>query len=277
MSRMNCPKGHGVMEQKEIEKTVPFRGVDITVMEEAYICPECGLSAGTVESAGKIQQAIAEAYRKKTGLLIGGEIKKLRQNKGMTQEELAAVMNVGIASIKRWETGAIQSRSMDQALRRHLSEGPAFDTITGNRKFSIPRILKVALAFKKALGRALLKEDDRMLYAAKYLWYADMFAVQMLGRSMTGATYAHLPYGPQLNNYKDLLEDIKNADPENAEPLSMEELDIIRRISQTFPEDRMIFEAAHKEPGWLETSNGELITYSWADQMVARFYDQAEI
>ncbi|MFA5906244.1 MAG: type II TA system antitoxin MqsA family protein [Desulfobacula sp.] len=270
MIQMNCPKDHGVMEQKEIERTVPFRGMDITVMEEAFVCPECGLSAGTVESAGKIQQAIAEAYRKKTGLLSGGEIKKLRQNKGMTQEELAAVMDVGIASIKRWETGAIQSRSMDQALRHHLSEGPLLDPVTGNRCFSIPRILRVALAFKDALGRAILKEDDRMLYAAKYLWFADMFSVKLLGRSMTGATYAHLPLGPQLNNYRDLLEDIQNADPEKAEPLSVEELDIIRRILKIFPEDRMVFDAAHEEPAWLETSVGELISYVWVDRMAAR-------
>ncbi|MCM2287085.1 MAG: DUF4065 domain-containing protein [Desulfobacula sp.] len=270
MIQMNCPKGHGAMEQKEIEKIIPFKGIDIAVIEEAYVCPECGLSAGTVESAGKIQQVIAEAYRKKTGLLSGGEIKKLRQNKGMTQEDLAAVMDVGIASIKRWETGAIQSRSMDQALRRHLSEDPVFDNITGNRKFSIPRILRVALAFKEALGRAILKENDRMLFAAKYLWYADIFSVKLLGRSMTGATYAHLPYGPQLNNYRDLLEDIQNADPEHAEPLSAEELDIIRRISKTFPEDRMIFDAAHKELAWKETSSGDLIRYDWADRLVAR-------
>ncbi len=270
MIQMNCPKGHGAMEQKEIEKIIPFKGIDITVIEEAYVCLECGLSAGTVESAGKIQQAVAEAYRKKTGLLSGGEINRLRQNKGMTQEDLAALMDVGIASIKRWETGAIQSRSMDQALRRHLSESPAFDNITGNRRFSIPRILRVALAFKEALGRAILKEDDRILFAAKYLWYADMFAVKLLGRSMTGATYAHLPYGPQLNNYKDLLADIQNADPEQAEPLSMEELDIIRRISQTFPEDRMVYDAAHQEPAWLETPNGDFISYGRADRIAAR-------
>nr|NJM02682.1 type II toxin-antitoxin system MqsA family antitoxin [Desulfobacula sp.] len=161
MIQMNCPKGHGAMKQKEIEKIIPFKGLDIAVIEEDYVCPECGLAAGTVESAGKIQQAIAEAYRKKTGLLSGGEIKMLRQNKGMTQEDLAAVMDVGIASIKRWETGAIQSRSMDRVLRRHLSEGPAFDNITGNRRFSIPRILRVALAFKEALGRSILKKATR--------------------------------------------------------------------------------------------------------------------
>lgn len=34
-----------------------------------------------------------------------------------------------------------------------------------------------------------------MLYAAKYLWYADMVAFRDLGRSITGASYAALPMG----------------------------------------------------------------------------------
>ncbi|KKQ86688.1 MAG: hypothetical protein UT09_C0028G0006, partial [Parcubacteria group bacterium GW2011_GWF2_38_8] len=46
MIQMNCPKGHGAMEQKEIEKIIPFKGIEIAVIEEAYVCPECGLAAG---------------------------------------------------------------------------------------------------------------------------------------------------------------------------------------------------------------------------------------
>ena len=39
----------------------------------------------TVQSAGKIQHTIAEAYRQQVGLLTGEEIKKLRKQKEMTQ------------------------------------------------------------------------------------------------------------------------------------------------------------------------------------------------
>jgi putative zinc finger/helix-turn-helix YgiT family protein len=267
MSQMNCPKGHGVMQQKEIERTVPFKGIDIIIFETAFLCPVCGLSAGTIESAGKIQKAIADAYRKQAGFLSGEEIRVLRKSKGMTQNELAVSMNVGIASIKRWETGAIQSKSMDQALRQQLINDPDIDDISGNRQFSIPRVLLVALAFKAALGRTILKKNDKMLFAAKYLWYADMFAYKMLGRSMTGATYANLPYGPQLNNYKDLLDEIRKSDVSETENLTDSELDIISEIAQKFPEDRMVYDAAHKEPAWLQTTTGELISYSWANKI----------
>lgn len=270
MIQMNCPKGHGAMETKKIERTVPFKGVDVRLIEEAFVCPVCQLVAGTVQSAGKIQQAIAEAYRKQAGLLTGEDIKRLRNEKGMTQAGLAEVSGFGLASIKRWETGAIQSQSADRTLRRHLLDHCPENSLTGNQIFSIPRIRLVAQAFKDALGRAILIANDQMLFAAKYLWYADMLAKKELGRSMTGATYANLTYGPQLNNYRDLLEEIQNADLSEAEDLTPNELAIIHRIAKTFPENKMVYDAAHKEPAWLETKTGELISYAWADRLIAR-------
>jgi hypothetical protein len=128
----------------------------------------------------------------------------------------------------------------------------------------------VASAFEKLFGRNILIAGDKMLFAAKYMWYADMMAKKELGRSMTGATYAHLPYGPQLNNYNELLEDIQKADTSEEESLSDSELNIIRRIAIRFPEDQMVFDASHKEPAWLETRNGELISYLWAEKLVAK-------
>lgn len=270
MIQMNCPKGHGAMETKRVERVVPFKGVDVNIIEDAFVCPECNLSAGTVTSAGKIQRTIAEAYREQNGLLTGKKIKRLRKEKEMTQAALAEASGFGLASIKRWETGAIQTQSADRTLRLYLLDHCQENPLTGNQNFSIPRIRLVGEAFKDALGRAILIANDQMLFAAKYLWYADMLAKKEIGRSMTGATYANLTYGPQLNNYRDLLEDIQNAAVSEIEELTPNELAIIDRIAKTFPEDRMVFDAAHKEPAWLETKTGELISYSWADRIVAK-------
>jgi hypothetical protein len=65
MKTINCPKGHGPMEQKTGKKQKTFRGVDIEYVADAFICPECGIEAGTVQSAGKVQRAILDAYRKR--------------------------------------------------------------------------------------------------------------------------------------------------------------------------------------------------------------------
>jgi len=260
--RMNCPNGHGKMVVKKTKKGVNFRGVKITVPVEQYVCTICGVEASTVEQAASLQKVISDAYRKATNLLTGEEIVEKRKKLKLTQEALAKRMNVGIASIKRWEGGTIQSKSMDHALRIALEGQSPGDSCTGNRTFSIPRIKLVLKEFESVLGKRILKKNDKMLFAAKYLWYADMVAHRERGEGLTGSTYAALPYGPQLNNYKDLIEDIIEADESRAEPLSSEEKRIIARIAMKFPEERMVYDAAHKEKVWKKQPNGAIIPYT---------------
>jgi putative zinc finger/helix-turn-helix YgiT family protein len=269
MKTLNCPHGHDKMKLRKITKTVSFRGMDIPCQVESYLCPECGLEAGTVHSTAAIQQELAEAFRKRTGLLTGEEIKSLRKKKGLTQQELADRLKIGVASIKRWETGLIQSKSMDHALRLHLKGDKLKDDYSGNRPLSLSRIKLVLTTFEKRLGRVLLRKNDRMLYAAKYLWYADMLAFRDLGTSMTGAGYAALPLGPQLNNYRDLVKEIRKADETQAEPLTNEEIQIIRKIVKTFPEDRQVYQAAHREKVWQDKPVGTAIPYSEAKEISA--------
>jgi putative zinc finger/helix-turn-helix YgiT family protein len=261
-AKMDCPSGHGKMVLRKAKKRMTFRGVKITVPVEQYVCTACGVEAGTANQAAHIQETIAEAYRKAVNLLTGEEIVEKRKRLNLTQEALAKRMNVGIASIKRWEGGTVQSKSMDHALRIALGGQNAGDSCTGNRSFSIPRIKLVLKEFESVLGKHILKKNDKMLFAAKYLWYADMVAHREKGESMTGSTYASLPYGPQLNNYKDLIEDIIRADESKAKPLSREEKRIITRVALKFPEERMAYEAAHKEKIWKRQPNGAIIPYT---------------
>ena len=259
---MNCPNGHGKMVIRNTRKKMTFRGINIIVPSEHYVCTVCDLEASTVDQTAAVQKAISDAYRKAVNLLTGKEIVEKRKNLTLTQEALAKKMNVGIASIKRWEGGTIQSKSMDQALRIALEGKSVGDSYTGNRMFSIPRIKLVLNQFESLLGRRILKKDDKMLFAAKYLWYADMIAHRETGESMTGSTCAALPYGPQLNNYKDLIDDIMKANESRVEPLSTEEKRIINRIAIKFPRDKMVYDAAHKETIWKKQPRGAIIPYT---------------
>ncbi len=105
------------------------------------------------------------------------------------------------------------------------------------------------------------------VHAAKYLWYADMLAFRSLGRSMTGATYAALPYGPQLNNYRDLVDAIKESNESAAEPLSRAEIGVLDHLVGKFPREQMIYDAAHRETVWSETPTGAVIPYSRAFEL----------
>ncbi len=267
MKRLQCPKCSSQMELRTLQKKKSFRGVDIEYPTEAHVCVNCGLEAGTVQSAGEVQREIADAYRKRAGLLTSQEIKSLRKGKGLTQQHLAEAMNVGVASIKRWETGIIQSRSMDEYMRMILQDAHHQDSYTGNRETDLPRIKLIAKHFEKILARELLRDGDRFLFLAKYLWYADFLAFRELGRGLTGASYAALPYGPQLNNYKDLLGPILASDAQQAQPLSDGELCIIQRVAERFPKDQDVYDAAHRENIWQNSRMGALLSYSSASEL----------
>jgi len=265
--QMSCPNGHGEMSIQESEKEMTFRDVSIKIEVEQHVCPVCGIEASTVDQAVVIQKQISDAYRKAVHLLTGKEIIEGRKKLKLSQEALAKRMNVGIASVKRWESGMIQSKSMDHALRLALKGQTPGDNCTGNREFSISRIKLVLKQLESVLGKSILKKNDKMLFAAKYLWYADMVAHRELGESLTGSAYAALPYGPQLNNYRDLIDDIMKADESKAKSLSPEEKRIIHRIAMRFPKEQMVYDAAHKEPIWKKQPNGAIIPYSDSSEL----------
>jgi putative zinc finger/helix-turn-helix YgiT family protein len=259
---MRCPNEHENMEIRKVRKTVAFRGSNIQYTAEHYICPVCGVEVDDLELASVNQKAMAEAYRKAQGLLTGREIIDARRELGWTQEQLAKALNVGIASIKRWETGQIQTPAMDKLLRQAF-KGQTFcgDVFAGNRTISLPRIKLVLGEFGRVLKRSLLKEGDRLLYSAKYIFYADMLAFMETGQGMTGAPYAALPQGPQLNNYRELIDLIRQANEQEAPPLTGTEKRIIKRIAMKFPTNSKVYKAAHDEPLWKDKNPGELIAY----------------
>jgi len=267
--KMKCPKGHGAMEIVKKEKHATFRDVEINYLVKIFQCPVCSLEVGTLGQTAEIQKTIADAYRKKMGLLTSREIVDGRTKLGLTtQQGLADRMRVGIASIKRWEGAIIQSKSMDAMLRHTLVGEICGDPFTGNRLFSIPRIKLALHQLSRELGRKILKKGDRMLFAAKYSWYLDMVAFKETGRSITGATYAALPHGPQINNYKDLLDEIMGADEAIAEALTDEERRIIRRVALVFPTDQQVFDAAHRELIWKEKTTGAMIPYTDVNRLM---------
>ena len=276
---MICPNDRTRMEAVEAAKTERIRGKELTVRAEIFKCPKCDYSEPTKEQAARIQIKLADEYRKGEGLLTSNQIRECRSRLSLTQAELAKKIKVGLVSIKRWEKGVIQSRSMDQLLRKKLfefsfdtEETNCFSIVNGNRLFSIER---TKLALKKiesflSMTEPLLKDDiqnDKMLIATKYLWYMDFIAFNELGRSITGATYAVLPYGPQLNNYRDLVGHIQRADDSLAEPLTKDEVKIIESVAKKFPEPQMVYFAANEERVCKEKQYGSLIPYTDALQL----------
>lgn len=260
--RQLCPNGHGDMKLTIREESVEFRGEDFTIEAKYYVCPECGIEIGTADQTTAIQKAISNVYREKAGLLTGDEIRNLRRGRSLSQHDLAERIPVGIASVKRWEGSSIQNRSMDRVLRMVLTGEEVATEYSGNREFSTARLKLVIIALERILEKPLLVKNDRFLFTSKYLWYADMVSFRDMGKSMTGSSYAALPLGPQLNNYKDLVRQIMTADETTADPLTEEELRILRSIAKRFPKKWDVYNAAHRETIWKKRKTGEIIPYS---------------
>lgn len=120
MSTKKCPCGNGLMDLKTREKKTLFKGMNLTIESEAYVCPCCGIEAGTVCQGSALQIAISEAYREKKELLTGARIKELRECAGFSREQLGNMLGVCSDTVKGWESGLVQTRDTDTALRNFL-------------------------------------------------------------------------------------------------------------------------------------------------------------
>jgi len=262
MEISKCPMGHENIEINKTVERVAFRGKNLEVTIEQYKCADCGIEFASVKQTAATQRNIADTYCKEVGLLTSEQIRKGRKRLNITQVELARRMNVGIASVKRWEGGAIQNKAMNDLLISVLQNKTVGNSFSGNRPLSLARVKLVLKEFEKLLRFPFLQAGEKMLFDAKYAFFADMLSYREHGISLTGGNYAALPAGPQLNNYSDLVDDIRSADLAEAEPLTPEERRIIKRVAMVFPDKYKAINAAHREVVWREKGRGHAIPYT---------------
>ena len=102
-----------------------LRRETFNVKHHHWVCTACSTGIlGDAEMDEAMRAAVA-AYQRAHGLLTAQEIQTARKNKQWSQEALAQRSSLGIATIKRLESGGIiQTKSNDQALRRTLNPSP---------------------------------------------------------------------------------------------------------------------------------------------------------
>jgi len=95
-----------------------FHGEKFEVVTSAEECTMCGYKTVTFEQADELRKNTVDAYRLKQNLLTGKEILAIRNSLDLSQIEFARFLHVGVASVKRWETGTIvQSKALDELIR----------------------------------------------------------------------------------------------------------------------------------------------------------------
>jgi putative zinc finger/helix-turn-helix YgiT family protein len=101
-----------------------------TVKDETYKvqmmglrCQLCGFQ--TFEGSGamtEFRRLINEEYKRAHGLLTSAALVSLRNSLDMNQEEFARHVDVGLASLKRWELGKIQEQASNDRIIEKLTK-----------------------------------------------------------------------------------------------------------------------------------------------------------
>ncbi len=92
-------------------------GESFVVRMEGLKCDRCGFQTIDSGQSSEFTRLVSDGYREKHGLLKGSEIRARRSRLGMTQQRFSEYLGAGVASVKRWESGQIQDKAMDELIR----------------------------------------------------------------------------------------------------------------------------------------------------------------
>lgn len=220
-------------------------GEEIIIDTQILVCAECGEELFCEELDSKTLVNAYNEYRRKHKLLLPEEIKKIREQYGLSQRSFAKLLNWGDKTICRYENGSIQDKAHNSLLlflrepenmRTYLTENEVtlderqreklLDTVdkleqdteyrVGRRFFDLffSRIPCEENGFKGfdyeklcAMVLFFAHKNSELLKTKlmKLLNYSDMIFYKENGISMSGLKYAHLPYGPVPENFDMLL------------------------------------------------------------------------
>jgi putative zinc finger/helix-turn-helix YgiT family protein len=285
---MNCYQCGGETVARQAKIPGEYAGEKFNVETESMVCPKCGHVVLHASQIDAFTTKLADAFRVKNGLLTSREIRSIRNRLGMSQEEFAKYLNVGVASVKRWELGKAQDKSSDELIRLKSSlaraeqnvaeilftQGGQVDEFSGRRTFNVAKLGQVVAFFlQKATER---RARVGPLHVNKLCWYADAENYRRYGVSITGARYARLPLGPAFDDYRLVFQELeqrgvivqKRMDhfelmrPFQSEDFSEEEVRTLEDVWNHF-KGRLtqIVDESHQERAWKQTPHARLISF----------------
>ena len=242
-----CEECNKEVETKIITKKETYNvyGEQIEVEAQIRVCIECGEEFFCEELDNATLIIAYNEYRRKHKLLLPEEIKKIREQYGLSQRSFAKLLNWGDKTICRYENGSIQDKAHNSLLlflkdpgnmRTYLLENEVLlderqknkllntvDRLEKDTKYKDENeFLNSFFSHKPCEDNGFKGFDYEKLCAMvlffdnkstellktklmKLLNYSDMIYYKENGVSMSGLKYAHLPYGPVPEKFDMLL------------------------------------------------------------------------
>src|SRR4030043_399385 len=310
------------------EDEIKVRGELIKVEVEYYKCKSCGKEFDDPRSQDDPLDKAYREYRRRHGMLQPEEILESRKKFGLTQNEMSRLLGWGGATLSRYENAALQDETHEKALRlameprnllklieatpdvlpkekrdRLIKELRAAEEetcslervyeerfgkyeaseLSGYRKLNLAKLFNAILYFCK--GGVFKTKLNKLLFYADFKHFKD-YAV-----SITGARYAHIPFGPAPEKYSlylatllengtiELEEHIFSDDVIGEEFISSKkpdlllfsdsELKILSTVKEYFKDFNVkrITDFSHDEKAYKETAQGDKISYEYANEL----------
>jgi putative zinc finger/helix-turn-helix YgiT family protein len=245
--RKYCEKCEREVDTKVITKkeTYSVCGENIEIDAQILVCAECGEELYCEELDNATLVKAYNEYRVRHKLLLPNEIKKIRNQYGLSQRSFAKLLGWGDKTICRYENGSIQDRAHNSLLlflrepenmRTYITEN---EIVLDERKKAklLETVDKLeldkgsqerykffntffskgpcedngfkAFDYEKFCAMVLFfaNKSEELLKTKlmKLLNYSDMIFYKENGISISGARYTHLPYGPVPENFDILL------------------------------------------------------------------------
>jgi len=291
----NCQKETNLTLIQRIEE-INIRGEIIPVDVEYYHCEVCGEDFDKPRQDYDPLETAYREYRQRKGMVQPEEIRQFRKRHGLTQKEMSELLGIGIATLNRYENGALQSEAHDHVLRFSMKPENLYHLIEEKPQVlseeSKQRIISEIEQERTGCGNLLdnaierfgsYEPDIRSGYVRfdvnkmcqvikffcfndrvfktklmKLLFYADFKHYKENGISITGARYAHATHGPVPDQFETWLAALSEWEKE----ITVAEQAIGEYLGEVY---------LSKEPDLSTFSNSELLTLATIKNMFSNY------
>ncbi|NMC64291.1 MAG: type II toxin-antitoxin system MqsA family antitoxin, partial [SAR324 cluster bacterium] len=229
-----CPNCDNESDLEKEEKVESFsvKGINIPVPVIVFTCQQCGEDFYDPDTDP--HDIAFREYRKSKGWTQPEDIVSFRKRYGFTQNELADLLGWGVATLSRYENGALQSESHEKVLKlledpvnmlRILKQGAS--SLSDERRDELTQSVEdrksewISEFFRDIFPKDkedefsgnrkfdMVKFKNAILFFCKggcfktclnkLLFYADFKAFKDFNQSMTGARYLRFQFGPVVS------------------------------------------------------------------------------
>ena len=159
MDKAICPNCEEHVEVKldVEEETYNVRGEPIKIEAEVARCEKCGIKIFDDERDSRNLKKAYDKFRKNHNLLPPEEIRKLREDYGLSQRALSRLLGWGEITVHRYETGAIQDKAHDITLRL-IADPQNIRKLLNENRSELPS--PTAIRLERKLEEHLLEDKD---------------------------------------------------------------------------------------------------------------------